>query len=251
MRKPLIAGNWKMNTTLRSAVQLAQGIHREVREVEDVEILVCPPAIYLLDVIDSLADSNIKVGAQNLHWEDSGAFTGEVSGAMLKDVGCTYVIVGHSERRNIFGESNEVVSKKVRAALRSDLVPILCVGELLEDRERGATESVVRDQLLAVTEKLTDDEMSRVVIAYEPVWAIGTGRTATPEQANEVHKFIRKRIENKFGHSLARDIRIIYGGSVRPDNIKALMAAPDIDGVLVGGASLNVEHFSKIVKYRE
>lgn len=251
MRKPLIAGNWKMNTTLRSAVQLAQGIHREVREVEDVEILVCPPAIYLLDVIDSLADSNIKVGAQNLHWEDSGAFTGEVSGAMLKDVGCTYVIVGHSERRNIFGESNEVVSKKVRAALRSDLMPILCVGELLEDRERGATESVVRDQLLAVTEKLTDDEMSRVVIAYEPVWAIGTGRTATPEQANEVHKFIRKRIENKFGHSLARDIRIIYGGSVRPDNIKALMAAPDIDGVLVGGASLNVEHFSKIVKYRE
>lgn len=250
MTTPLIAGNWKMNLTLKTAIQLAEGLTREVAKVEEVEILVCPPSIYILDVADVLQESNILLGAQNLHWENQGAFTGEVSASMLKDSGCSYVIVGHSERRHIFGESNDVVNKKARAALRSELRPILCVGELLEERERGATEKVVGEQLEKGIEGLTPDDMAEVVIAYEPVWAIGTGRTATAEQASDVHVFIRKKLEKRFGASVAKNTRILYGGSVKPENIKELMAAPGVDGVLVGGASLSVDSFSKIAKFK-
>jgi triosephosphate isomerase len=213
----------------------------------DVDIAVCPPFVYLDAVLGATRDSVVKVGAQNMYHEPSGAFTGEISGAMLKDLGCVYVILGHSERRNVFGESNQDVNYKLRAALDAGLSPIVCVGELLEQREAGQTRQVVEDQFLGSYAGLSADEVQRTVVAYEPVWAIGTGKVATPEQAEEVHSDLRKIIENRYNSDVAQSVRIQYGGSVKPDNAASLLAQENIDGALVGGASLSADSFLAII----
>jgi len=245
MRKPIIAGNWKMYKTAFEAVDFVKNLKPEVSDVHDRAIVICPPHPVLKDVGDVIRDSNIALGAQNLFWEDEGAYTGEVSAPMLKSVGCTYVIIGHSERRQFFGETDETVNKKLFAALKHNLFPIVCIGETLEQREKGETFEVIEKQIREGLKNLVISNWSLVVIAYEPVWAIGTGKTATPQQAQEVHAFIRGLLPR----DVAQEIRILYGGSVKPDNIKELMAQPDIDGGLVGGASLKIESFEKIVKY--
>lgn len=252
MRKPIIAGNWKMFKTEVEAVDFAKKLKPLVAEVTDKIILLCAPATSLSKMCDELASSNVAIGAQNMHWENEGAFTGELSANMIKSVGCTYVIIGHSERRQYFGETNETVNKKVKAALKNKLVPILCVGETLQQRESNETFKVIEKQIKEgikdiLVEGLPDGEagLSQVVIAYEPIWAIGTGKTASPEQAQEVHAFIRGLLPK----AVAEGTRILYGGSVKPDNIKELMQKPDIDGGLVGGASLKVESFVQLVKF--
>jgi triosephosphate isomerase len=249
-RKPIIAGNWKMNCVTQEAVQLVTGLKRELFEEEKVEVVVCPPFTALGTIGEMIEGSLISLGAQNVFWEKKGAYTGEVSGDMLKDIGCKYVIIGHSERRQYFGETNETVNKRVKAALSIGLCPIMCVGETKAEREKGITKDVVENHIYGGLKDIDADSILNCVIAYEPVWAIGTGLTATPEQAEEVHDFIRNALLSKmYGHETAGKIRIQYGGSVTPDNIKALMAQKDIDGALVGGASLKVESFVKIVKY--
>jgi len=248
MRKPIIAGNWKMFNTINEAVELVNGLKRNLSDVDQVDIVVSPTYTALSDVNELLIDSNIKLSAQNVYFQENGAFTGEISPHMLKDVGCTYVIIGHSERRKYFGETNETVSKKVKKALEVELLPIVCVGESLEDRESGKTFDVVRDHVEGSLDGLTADDMKNVIIAYEPVWAIGTGKTATPDQAQEVHKYIRELLKNIFDEEVSNNTRIQYGGSVKPDNIKELMAQEDLDGALVGGASLKVDSFTDIVK---
>jgi triosephosphate isomerase (TIM) len=245
MRKPIIAGNWKMYKTVSEAKDFATQLKPLVADVHDRTILVCPTFTNLQDVCDILCDSNVAVGAQNLYWEDEGAFTGEISAPMLKSVGCTYVIIGHSERRQYFGETDETVNKKVFAALKHNLTPIVCVGETLAQREKNETFKVIEKQIKEGLKGLETGNLKLVVIAYEPVWAIGTGKTATPEQAQEVHAFIRKLLPK----DVAAEIRILYGGSVKPENVKELMAKPDIDGGLVGGASLKVESFVKLIKF--
>jgi len=245
MRKPIIAGNWKMYKTVSEAVDFAKKIKPLVADVHDRTIVVCPPYPALQEVCDEICDSNVALGAQDLFWEDEGAFTGEVSAPMLKSVGCTYVIIGHSERRQCFGETDETVNKKLFAALKHNLFPIVCVGETLGQREKGETFKVIEKQIKEGFNKLEIGNWKLVIIAYEPVWAIGTGKTATPEQAQEVHAFIRKLLPKE----VAQAVRILYGGSVKPENMKELMAQPDIDGGLVGGASLKVDSFVKIVKY--
>ena len=247
-RTPLLAGNWKMYKTVPEALALAAELKRSVSGVTGREVLVCPPSVTLVKVSEALAGSTIVLGAQNLHWENEGAFTGELSGPMLKAAGCKYVIIGHSERRQYFGESDETVNKKTNAALRAGLLPIVCVGETSQEREKGELYAVVERQIKKGVAGLSKEDFTKVVIAYEPVWAIGTGKTATPAQAQEMHKFIRKTISGLYG-DLARKTRILYGGSVKPDNIDSLMAEPDIDGGLVGGASLKAADFSRIVKY--
>lgn len=251
MPKPLLAGNWKMYKLTSEAVSLVEGLKKNLADVTDREILVCPPFTCLSAVKGVLAGSAIALGAQNMHWEIEGAFTGEISPAMLKDVGCSYVIIGHSERRQYFRETDEIVNKKIKSALKVALAPIVCVGETLEEREKNLTFSVVERQIRLGLKGLSPEEVNRLVIAYEPVWAIGTGRTATPEQAEEVHSFIRKLLREMSEKTVAENVRILYGGSVKPENIKELMACPNIDGGLVGGASLNVDAFTKIVKYSE
>jgi len=248
MRKPFICGNWKMNTDRKAAVALAQATARTAREVKGVEVGVCPPACYLEAVIAVAKGTPLVVGAQNMYVDASGAFTGEVSGPMLKDLGCTHVILGHSERRHVFGEPDDLVSKKVHAAFAFGLTPILCVGEKIEERKAGQTEAVVRRHLTTGFAGLSKEQARTVVVAYEPVWAIGTGLTATPAQAQEVHAFIRKLLASLYDAALAQDVRIQYGGSVKPDNTFDLMAQPDIDGALVGGASLKADGFATIVK---
>lgn len=250
MRRPLIAGNWKMHKGPSEARAFAQELVRSLGDPKDVEIVIAPPFVSLLPVWEVIKNSPIKLAAQDVFWERKGAYTGEISPPMLKECGCSYVIVGHSERRKYFGESDEVINKKVKAVLQEGLRVILCVGEKLEERERGRTLEVVRKQVLDGLQGLSSDELKNVVIAYEPVWAIGTGRNATPEQAQEVHGAIRDMIAERYGPECAREMRILYGGSVRPDNIDQLMAAPDIDGTLVGGASLEVESFVRIVNFR-
>jgi triosephosphate isomerase len=245
MRKPIIAGNWKMYKTESEAVDFAKKLKPLVCDVGDRAIVICPPFPALSKVADEIRQCNIALGAQNLHWEDEGAFTGEVSAPMLKAVGCTYVIIGHSERRQYFGETDETVNKKLKAALKHHLLPIICIGETLAQREKNETFKVIETQVLNGFKGLATSDWQQVTIAYEPVWAIGTGQTATPEQAQEVHKFIRGLLPK----DVANDIRILYGGSVKPENIKELMAQSDIDGGLVGGASLKVESFVKLVKY--
>jgi len=245
MRKPIIAGNWKMYKAEAEAVDFAKKIKPLVAGAHDRFIVICAPFPALSKLWDEISASNIALGAQNLFWENEGAFTGEVSGPMLKAVGCTYVIIGHSERRQYFGETDETVNKRLKAALKHKLNPIVCIGETLEQREKGTTFKVVEKQIKDGFAGLTTDDWQQVTIAYEPVWAIGTGKTATPEQAQEVHAFIRKLLPKE----VAEKTRILYGGSVKPDNIKSLMAQPDIDGGLVGGASLKVDSFSKIVKF--
>jgi triosephosphate isomerase len=248
MRKPLMAGNWKMNKTISEAVALVNEIKGLTGDVSDVEILVCPPFTSLCAVNEQVKNSNVKLGAQNLFCENSGAYTGEVSGPMLKDAGCTYVIVGHSERRQYFGESNECVNKKTKAALANGLIPIVCVGETLEEREKNETLKVIEAQVKEGLKGLSDAEAGKIVLAYEPVWAIGTGKTATPDQAQEVIAFIRKTYAGLY-KTIADQTRILYGGSVKPDNVSEIMKKPDIDGGLVGGASLDAASFVKLIKY--
>ncbi|MBU0672133.1 MAG: triose-phosphate isomerase [Candidatus Margulisbacteria bacterium] len=245
MRKPIMAGNWKMFKTEAEAVDFAKKIKPLVADVHDRIIIICPPYPVLSKMCDELCNSNIALGAENLFWEDEGAFTGEVSGPMLKAVGCTYVIIGHSERRQYFGETDETVNKRIKAALKHNLYPIVCVGEKLEERENGSTFNVVETQIKGAFKDISVEQWDNIVIAYEPVWAIGTGKTATPEQAQEVHAFIRKLLPEE----VAEGTRILYGGSVKPANVKELMAQPDIDGGLVGGASLKVDSFVELVKY--
>ena len=248
MRKPLIAGNWKMYKTIAEAITLANGVKRELIDFEKVDIVLCPPFTALNSVYEVIMDTNIKLGAQDLHWKREGAFTGEVSNTMLKDCGCQFVIIGHSERRKYFFETDDSVNKKIRAALEDNLTPIVCVGETLEEREKNWTIDVVEKQIKGGFKELPETEVKRLVIAYEPVWAIGTGKTATPSQAQEVQKFIRDWIKKNVSSDCALGLRILYGGSVKPDNIKELMSQPDIDGALVGGASLEVSSFIEIVK---
>ena len=248
MRVPIIAGNWKLNKTPMEAIQLADELKRLLVDVRGVDIVVCPPFVDLIDVTEAFNEHDIAVGAQNVFWEDSGAFTGEISAPMLKSIGVRYVIIGHSERRQYFGETDATVNKRVRAALKHGLVPIVCVGENLAEREGNKTFFVIQTQVEGSLAGLTPEEMKKIVVAYEPVWAIGTGRTATPEQAQEVHAFIRGFLVKIFGADTAQAVRIQYGGSVTPENSAALMVKPDIDGALVGGASLKAASFAAIVK---
>lgn len=246
-RKPLVAGNWKMNLDRAGAVALAQSIAQGANQANGVEIAVLPPSLYVHAVSAVLAGTPVLWGVQNVYWRPNGAYTGEISVAMAKDLGCTYVVVGHSERRHILGETDEDVNYKVRAVLSGGLSPIICVGETLEEREAGLTLAVVERQLLAALAGVARAELERVVIAYEPVWAIGTGRNATPEQAEEVHLALRKLLADRYNGGVAEGVRIQYGGSVKPDNARDLLAQPNIDGALVGGASLKADQFLKIV----
>jgi triosephosphate isomerase len=247
-RKPIVAGNWKMNKTVAEAVALVKDIKRDLANVNEVDVVLCPPFTALKAVSDAITGTHLDLGAQNMHWEPSGAFTGEVSPGMLRELFCHYVILGHSERRSYFHETDEIVNKKVKAALASNLRPIVCVGELLEERDSGRTESVVEAQVRGSLAGLSAREWTDVVIAYEPVWAIGTGRTATPEQAQEVHAFIRKVVADMADTALAQSLRIQYGGSMKSSNAAELMAQPDIDGGLIGGAALEARSFVEIVQ---
>ena len=248
-RVSLIAGNWKMNNTVEESVELVNSLKQRVSDVYGREVLVCPPFVSLVVVKELLKNSNVKLGAQNMHFEKSGAFTGEISAGMLKSVGCEYVIVGHSERRQFFGDTDESVNKKMKAAFASGIVPIVCVGETLAQRESNEMFSVIERQVRKGLDGLTPEQAKKVVIAYEPVWAIGTGKTATPQQAEEVHALIRKIFSQMYGADAADAIRILYGGSVKSDNVSEIMKQPDIDGALVGGASLKADEFAKIVRY--
>ncbi|MFS8501082.1 MAG: triose-phosphate isomerase [Caldicoprobacter sp.] len=248
MRKPIIAGNWKMHKTPSQTVSLINELKPLVKDAQ-VEVVVCPPFVCLPAAKEALSGSNIKLGAQNMHWEEQGAFTGEVAPGMLKELDVEYVIIGHSERRQYFGETDEMVNKKVLSAVAHNLIPIICVGETLEQREQGITEEVVDKQTRAALEGLNADVAHRVVIAYEPIWAIGTGKTASSNDANEVIGYIRKVVGEVLGSQAAQQMRILYGGSVKPENAAELMGMPEIDGALVGGASLKAQDFAKIVKY--
>ncbi len=249
VHRPLIAGNWKMHTTIEEGVALVVRLRELLRGVEDVEVVVAPPFTSLYHLHFLLADSPIGLAAQDVFWEDSGAYTGEVSARMLKDVGCSYVIVGHSERRRYFNEDDEAVNRKVVALLREGLKPIVCVGETLEEREADRTLDVVTSQVKGALAGIGPAGIKDVVVAYEPVWAIGTGKNATPEEAERVHNTIRELLCDQFGIEAVEPVRIIYGGSVKPSNIDSLMAQPNIDGALVGGASLKAEDFARIVKF--
>ncbi|MDZ7272156.1 MAG: triose-phosphate isomerase [candidate division KSB1 bacterium] len=249
MRRKIIAGNWKMHKTVSEAKELAKALKvRLVNEVKRVDVVVIPPFTDLLAVAEILRECGIEWGAQHMHWERTGALTGEVSGEMIKSTGARYVIIGHSERRQFFGETDETVNRRLNAALQAGLTPIVCIGETLEQRNAGETLRVLERQLRTGLHGLRPEELRNVVIAYEPVWAIGTGVNATPEQAQEAHSFIRKLIAEMAGDGCAEAIRIQYGGSVKPDNARSLLTLPDVDGALVGGASLDADSFAAIVK---
>jgi len=248
MRRKIIAGNWKMNKTLGEAMDLAKALKVKLINVKDVDVVLCPPAPNLTAVFNIIKETNIKLGAQNMHWESSGAFTGEFSSAMLKSVGCSYVILGHSERRQFFGETDDNVNKKIISSLAEGLTPIVCVGETLEQRRSGITKNIVGQQVRGCLSGLTGDQVTSLVLAYEPVWAIGTGVNATPEQAEEVHRFIRQLLAELYNTAVAESVCIQYGGSVKPDNAAELLSQPNIDGALVGGASLLADSFVDIVK---
>jgi triosephosphate isomerase len=247
VRKTFVAGNWKMNLTREGAVALAAGIAARCSSQTAVDLAVCPPFVYLDAVRTALQGSPVALGGQNMYFQSEGAFTGEVSGGMLRDVGCRYVILGHSERRHLLGETDELVNRKTLAALAVGMTPIVCVVETLAEREAGATTSVIHSQFSASLAGLTADQMQQVVIAYEPVWAIGTGRNATPEQAEQVHADLRRLIESRYNAHVASMVRIQYGGSVKRENAAELLCQPNIDGALVGGASLKVDSFLGIV----
>ena len=252
MRKPVIAGNWKMYKTVGESVATALALKPLVANANHCEVVIVPVFTALKSVADRLEGSNIKLAAQNCAAEKTeGAFTGEVAASMVRDAGCSHVIVGHSERRQYFFESDEIVSRKTQAGLAAGLMVIVCVGETLEQRDQGSAESVVRNQLAGGLSGLTASDLDRIIVAYEPVWAIGTGRTATPEQAQEMHAFIRRVFAERHSAAAADAIRVLYGGSVKPDNIAGLMKQPDIDGALVGGASLKAESFAEIVNYKK
>jgi len=243
MRKPLIAGNWKMNLDRRRGVELSRAVAAAAPSSEKVELAYCPPFVYLEAVGEALRGTSVALGAQDMCHEASGAFTGEISAAMLLDLGCKYVILGHSERRHIFGETDQDVNRKTVAALAAPLVPIVCVGELLAEREAGQTRAVIERQFLAAYEGVSEEAALRTVIAYEPVWAIGTGKVATPDQAEEVHLDLRKLLAQRYNAGVADRVRILYGGSVKPDNAGSLLGQPNVDGALVGGACLKAEDF--------
>jgi triosephosphate isomerase len=243
MRGKLIAGNWKMNTDLASATTLAKAVVARACDFANVDLLVCPPSVYLAAVAEVLSNSPVSLGAQNMYFEAGGAFTGEISAAMLKDVGCRYVILGHSERRHILGETDGDVNKKTHAALVAGLTPIVCVGEQLAEREAGETATVIRRQFEGSLTGVQAEQIERLVIAYEPVWAIGTGKVATPDEAEEVHADLRKLLAARYNDAVAAKVRILYGGSVKPDNASQLLSRPNIDGALVGGASLKANDF--------
>lgn len=247
MRRPFIAGNWKMNLNRASAVALAEGVAKESAKVEGADLAVCPPSCYLDAVGKALAGSKVALGAQNMYFEKDGAFTGELSAAMLLDLGCKYVILGHSERRHILGETDAIINKKTVAALAAGLIPIVCVGELLSEREAGQTMAVIQRQFDGSLAGISADQMKTIVIAYEPVWAIGTGKVATPQQAEEVHLGLRKLVAQRYNTGIADVVRMQYGGSVKPDNAAELLKQPNIDGALVGGAALKVDQFLGIV----
>ncbi len=250
-RRPFIAGNWKMFKTCPEAVDTAGQLVKLVAMTTDIDVMIAPPFTALAQVSDVVRGSCVSLGAQNLFWEAQGAFTGAISPAMLVSAGCKYVIIGHSERRQYFNETDETVNKRIKAAFDNDLIPVMCVGESEKERESKNTFSVLDKQVKKGLEDFSADNLKRLVIAYEPVWAIGTGKTATSEQAQEVHRFLRSVLEKSFWNMLAKSIRILYGGSVKPNNIAELMAMPDVDGALVGGASLDPETFSKIVHFKE
>ena len=251
-RTPMIAGNWKMNLRPDEAVKLIETISSQTSDVEGVEILVAPPFTHLARVREAIGNAGIYLAGQNMHWEMNGAYTGEISGRMLQDATCTHVILGHSERRELFKETDEMVNLKVKAASFLGLIPIVCVGETLSQKEAGQTFEVIKTQLdLSLQNFKADQKMPpSTILAYEPVWAIGTGLTATPDQAQEVHQFIRQWIENGFNSGTAAQVRILYGGSVKPDNVSDLMSRPDIDGALVGGASLKGDSFVGIIRFQ-
>jgi triosephosphate isomerase len=248
-RRPILAGNWKMNMTATQARDLAGKLVPLVAGVKDRDIVLGPPFTALAAVAGTIKGTNIGLAAQNLHWEDKGAFTGEISAEMLLDSGCKYVIIGHSERRQYFGETDETVNKKLKQALKKGLAPIVCVGETLAEREAGKANEVIGLQISGGLKDISADDMKKVVIAYEPVWAIGTGKTATPDQAQEIHAYIRQKVKDAYSAAIAEGLRIQYGGSVTPENVASLMAKPDIDGALVGGASLKPETFAALVKF--
>ncbi|MFH1540341.1 MAG: triose-phosphate isomerase [Elusimicrobiota bacterium] len=260
-RISLIAGNWKMNKTVNESVELANALKQKLsassasqcgtNSTNNCEVLICPQFISLVAVKEAIKDTAIKLGAQNMYFEKSGAYTGEISPSMLKDVGCEYVIIGHSERRQYFNETDENVNKKMKVAFENSLIPIVCVGETLQQREKNETFSVIEKQIKIGVAGLseTEEQSKKLVIAYEPVWAIGTGKTATPQQAEEVHAFIRKIYTEMYGKNAAESVRILYGGSVKPDNVSEIMKQSDIDGALVGGASLKADDFIKLVQY--
>ena len=250
-RRPFIAGNWKMNLNLQESVELVRGIAEQTCEVETVDVLVAPPFTSIPKVKEAIGKDRIFLAAQNMHWEAHGAYTGELAPPMLVEAGCTHVILGHSERRSLFGETDEMIDRKAEAAFKFGLTPIICIGETLEEREKNRTAEVIESQLMGSLKNFRDKKAlpTATLLAYEPVWAIGTGRTATPEQAQEVHLQIRQWLAKHFARDTAQAVRILYGGSVKPDNIKDLMAKPDVDGALVGGASLKASAFVPIIRF--
>jgi triosephosphate isomerase len=248
-RVPVMAGNWKMYKSVAQTVEFFEKFKPLVVAAHHCEIVIAPPFPALIAAVEAARGSKIGIGAQNVHWEPEGAFTGEVSAGMLAAAGCSHVIIGHSERRQYFGETDQTVNRRLRAALAAGLVPIVCIGERLEQREAGLTNTVLREQFDGLAAGLTLEQFSPILVAYEPVWAIGTGRTATPEIAAEAHRVIRDRAAAQFGAAVAASLRILYGGSVKPDNIQGLMARPEIDGVLVGGASLEPVSMAAIVNF--
>ncbi|MCB1069166.1 MAG: triose-phosphate isomerase [Verrucomicrobia bacterium] len=247
-RKPIVAGNWKMNKTVADATDLVNAIKRDLAGCKEVDVVLCPPFTALKAVSDLITETHIDLGAQNMHWEKNGAFTGEVSAEMIRELYCHYVILGHSERRAYFGETDEIVNKKTKAALEANLTPIVCVGETLDERESGRMTEVVQTQVRGSLKGLSARDLAESVIAYEPVWAIGTGKTASSEQAQEVHALIRKVIEDMADEAVAQSVRIQYGGSVKPGNAAELFGMPDIDGGLIGGAALEARSFIEIVR---
>ncbi len=247
MREIVVAGNWKMNKDLNESVSLVGEIKNQLTENDDVKVIVCPPYTSLETVSALLKDTAIGLGAQNMCAEDSGAFTGAISASMLKSVGCQYVILGHSERRTIFGETDDLINSKIKKSIENSLIPIFCIGETLEERESGDMQNVIERQVKEGLKGISADQLSQMIVAYEPVWAIGTGKTATPEQAQEVHAFIRGLLAEMYSSEFAENVVIQYGGSVKPDNAKELLGQPDIDGALVGGACLKADSFAGII----
>lgn len=252
MRVPIIGGNWKMNLGSPSkAIQMIKELEKLVKKVEGIDIVIAPPYTALQSLVDELKRSKIKVAAQNMYFKDEGAFTGEISPLFLKDIGVEYVILGHSERRDIFNETDDLINKKIKKALDVNIIPIVCIGEHLKDREEGKTKEIIRNQIERSFQDISSQDIVKIVIAYEPIWAIGTGKTATPEQAEEIHSFIREILLEKWGDSSANNTRIQYGGSIKPDNAESLFLKENIDGGLVGGASLSSESFFEIIKAAE
>ena len=251
MRKPLMVGNWKMNKTITESIPLINDLLESLKDYQETEIVICPPFTSLWVARELIQDSKIILGAQNFYFQNDGAYTGEISARMLQNIGCGYVILGHSERREYFQESSEMVAKKVQQAIIFGLTPIICVGEKLKEREEGRAQEIIRAEIDTVFAILKSNDANRVVFAYEPIWAIGTGKAATAKDAEDIIQYLRKLIKDRYGEVIAQQIRILYGGSVNSDNITALMAEPDIDGALVGGASLQADTFASIVKFNE